>query len=68
MELVEERGEMGRWERRWRGSKWPWKKMSSAGDKSSTAAEGASDEDLGGGGVAALFSWSGRREIVKEKS
>lgn len=33
-ELVEVRGETGRWERRWRGRRWPWKKISSAGDKS----------------------------------
>lgn len=40
MELVEERGETGRWERRWRGSKWPWKNMSSAGDKSRAIEDG----------------------------
>lgn len=57
-ELVEKRGEDGKWDRSWRGSKWPWKKMSSAGDKSS-AREG------GGGFVAVVEEW---REIVKENS
>ncbi|KAL9275907.1 hypothetical protein AKJ16_DCAP17311 [Drosera capensis] len=37
-ELVDKRGgEAGRLERRWRGSKCPWKKMSSAGVKSTMA-------------------------------
>lgn len=43
-EFVDERGEMWRWERRWRGSKWPWKNISSAGERS-TAVNG------GGGGL-----------------
>lgn len=48
-ELVEERGDTGRWESRWRGSKWPWKKMSSAGDKSIANEGGVLD--LSGTGV-----------------
>lgn len=31
---AEGRGEMGGWERKWRGRRWPWKKMSSAGARS----------------------------------
>lgn len=65
-ELAEERGEeegWGRLERRWRGRRWPWKKISSAGDKS-TAIEGC-------GGLAAEeggWWWWWSREIVKENS
>lgn len=66
-ELMEERGETGRLERRWRGSKWPWKKISSAGDKSMAAANGGGGEDLVllSGSFAAVEGW---REMVKENS
>lgn len=57
-ELVEERGETGRWERRCRGSKCPWKKMSSAGDKSMAI----------DGGDFVLLSEEEWTEIVKENS
>lgn len=53
---VEERGEMEVWERRWRGRRWPWKKISSAGDKSK------SKEGVG------LHLFDGWREIVNENS
>lgn len=66
-DLVEERAEEeegGRWERRWSGSKWPWKKISSAGDKS-MAVEGSC-------GLAAVeeggWWWWWWREMVKENS
>lgn len=63
-ELVEERGETGRWERRWRGRRWPWKNISSAGDKSTAAIEG---RDLAFSGfVEDCGGWW--REIVKENS
>lgn len=61
-EFMDERGDTGRCERRWRGSRWPWKKMSSAGDKSIA-------KELGGvlalSGTGAEEEW---REIVKENS
>lgn len=64
-ELVEERGETGRWERRWRGSKWPWKKISSAGDKSMAAAKGGGEDLVLLSGILAAGGW---REMVKENS
>lgn len=47
-ELVEERGEIERRlpERRWRGRRWPWEKISSAGDKSMAVAAAEEGEEL----------------------
>lgn len=64
IEFVDERGEIGRCERKWRGRRWPWKKISSAGDKSMAAGF------WGGGGwirveVDGGCGWS---EMVKENS
>lgn len=57
---VEERGEIEVWERRWRGRRCPWKKISSAGDKSISKEE---EEE-----VVDLHLFDGWREIVKENS
>lgn len=72
---MEERGETGRWDSRWRGSKWPWKNISSAGDKSS-ANEAGDDFDLSAGMLVVLLALEvvlvaaddGWREMVKENS
>lgn len=60
-EVVEFLGETGGREMRWRGRRWPWKKMSSAGDKS-IAKEG------GGLRLSGDFAVDGWREMVKENS
>lgn len=64
-ELAEERGDTGRWERRWRGSKWPWKKMSSAGDRSIASEVGFL---VLLGVLVVLGPVEECREIVKENS
>lgn len=58
---LEFRGEIGTREMSWRGRRWPWKKISSAGDKS-MAKEGG---DLHLSGDFAVVGW---REMVKENS
>lgn len=52
LELVEDLGDdvAGKCERIWRGSKWPWKKISSAGERSSACEFGDLDL-LPGNGV-----------------
>lgn len=65
MELVEERGETGRWESRWSGRRWPWKKISSAGDKSTANDAG---EDLVVLPAGRGFVDDGLRDMVKENS
>lgn len=50
-------------ERRWSGRRWPWKKMSSAGERSMVG-EGIDDvRDLG-----VVWSGEGWKVIVKENS
>ena len=61
-ELVEKRGEEEKWDKRCRGSKWPWKKMSSAGDRSTAREGGVLDLSWI---VVLEVEW---REIVKENS
>ena len=60
-ELVEKRGEEEKWDKRCRGSKWPWKKISSAGDRSTSREGGVLDLSW----IVVLEEW---REIVKENS
>lgn len=63
-ELQEERGEVGRLEERSRGRRWPWKKISSAGDKSTAENGGGDFMNLSGGCGRGWRS----KDMVKENS